>query len=200
MTETNENTKTSAKEKTQVIDEAHFFHPLQSSDEKETVASVDETEKQLKELMQGINEETSQLSEFLTEENKLVSELCLSLKQILKKLEVAINIPPQNIQLQEKVKKVILNEKGELVLIPEQGEKNSAFLAEYPPEVVMSVLWVIMPELAKAIKMYKRKLGARVNFFIGLKKELQKITKAIVKEEENTKPNGEQLTEAQTQR
>jgi len=188
----------------EAAEEAYFFHPVQLSeeteevlDEKEIEKSKVEIEQKLQELLKSITEETLQLSEFLMEENKLMNELCMSLKQILKKLNVSFNIPPRNVPLRKKVKKVILNQEGHLILVHEKGEVNSAFLAEYPPEIVMAVLWVIMPELAKVVMLYRKKISTRVNFFGKVRKELKSIVKAILGgKEETTVSSGEQTMDA----
>ncbi len=171
----------------EVVEETYFFHPVQLSeesgeilDEKEIEKSKVEIEQKLQELLKSINEETLQLSEFLMEENKIMDDLCMSLKQILKKLNVSFNIPPRDVPLRKKVKKVILNEEGHLILVYEKGEVYSAFLAEYPPEIVMAVLLVVMPEMAKVIMLYRKKISTRVNFFGRIKKELKGAVKAIV--------------------
>jgi hypothetical protein len=172
------------------VEEAYFFHPVQLSegsgevlDEKEIEKSKTEIEQKLQELLKSINEETLQLSEFLMEENKMMEDLCMSLKQILKKLNVSFNIPPQNIPIRTKIKKVILNEEGHLILVHEKGDVNSGFLAEYPPEIVMAVLWNVMPELAKVVMLYRKKISMRVNFFGKVKKELKDVVKAIIGKE-----------------
>jgi len=186
--------------KEEAVEEAYFFHPVQLSeetgellDEKEIEKSKVEIEQKLQELLKSISEETLQLSEFLMEENKLMDELCMSLKQILKKLNVSFNIPPQDIPLRKKVKKVILNEEGHLILVHEKGDVNSAFLAEYPPEIVMAVLWVVMPELAKVVMLYRKKISTRVNFFGKVKKELKGVVKAIVGKEGASDSGSEQV-------
>ena len=186
----NENSKPpeakTAENQEETVEEAHFFHPLQFS-ESEEVLNVEEIEKhkveleqKLQELLKSISEETLQLSEFLMEEDRLVKELCTSMKQILKKLNVSFNIPPRDIPLKAKVKKVILNEECHLILVYEKGEVHSAFLAEYPPEIVMATLLVIMPELAEVIMLYRKKISTRGSFFAKIRKELKNVVKAIV--------------------
>ncbi len=159
------------------VEEAYFFHPMEFSEGGEEVLDIEEIEKhkaefeqKLQELLKSISEETLQLSEFLMEEDKLIKELCNSLKQVLKRLNVSFNIPPREMPLKAKVKKVILNEECHLILIYEKGEVHSAFLAEYPPEIVMATLLVTMPELAKVIMLYRKKISARVSFFGRIKK------------------------------
>lgn len=167
-------------------EETYFFHPIQISDESAEVLSEEQIEKsraeveqKLQELLKTISEETLQLSEFLMEENNLVQELHTALKQILKKLNVSFNIPPKNLPLKRQVKKVILNEECHLIIVHEKGEVNSASLAEYPPEIVMAVLLAIMPELAKVVMLYRKKISTRVNFFGKVKRELKNVVKAI---------------------
>jgi hypothetical protein len=178
--------KTAEESQEETVEEAHFFHPLQFS-ESEEVLNAEEIEKhkvdleqKLQELLKSISEETLQLSEFLMEEDRLVKELCTAMKQILKKLNVSFNIPPREIPLKAKVKKVILNEECHLILVYEKGEVHSAFLAEYPPEIVMATLLVIMPELAEVIMLYRKKISTRVSFFAKIRKELKNVVKAIL--------------------
>lgn len=138
-----------------------------------------EVDQRLQELLKCISEETLQLRGFLTEENRLMNELCLSIKQIMKKLRVSFSIPPQNIQVKKKAKRVILKGDGHLMLVYEKGEVHSAFLAEYPPGVVMTVLWVVIPKLAEVVAEYRKKVSKRIGFFRKLKKELKSIAKAV---------------------
>lgn len=200
-TKPNENVETPMKEEqTEVTEEAYFFHPVQLSeeggetlDEKEIEKSKVEIEQKLQELLRSINEETLQLSEFLMEEHELMTEVCTSLKQVLKKLNVSFNIPPKDIPIKKKIKKVILNEEGHLILVYEKGDVYSAFLAEYPPEIVMAVLWVLMPELAKVIMLYRKKISTRVNFFGKVKKELKSVVKAIIGDKKRAEPAEESM-------
>ena len=187
----------------QTKEEAYFFHPVQFSeesgeflDEKEIEKSKVEMEQKLQELLKNINEETLQLSEFLMEENKMMDELCASLKQILKKLNVSFNIPKRYIPLRKNAEKVILNEEGHLIIVYEKGEVYSAFLGEYPPEIVMAVLWVIMPEMAKVIMLYRKKISTRANFFGKIKKELKGVVKAIIGKEAAPESDSEQTMDA----
>ncbi len=200
-TKPNENVETPMnEEQTEVTEEAYFFHPVQLSeeggetlDEKEIEKSKVEIEQKLQELLRSINEETLQLSEFLMEEHELMTEVCTSLKQVLKKLNVSFNIPPKDIPIKKKIKKVILNEEGHLILVYEKGDVYSAFLAEYPPEIVMAVLWVLMPELAKVIMLYRKKISTRVNFFGKVKKELKSVVKAIIGDKKRAEPAEESM-------
>jgi len=123
----------------------------------------------------------------------LMTEVCTSLKQVLKKLNVSFNIPPKDIPIKKKIKKVILNEEGHLILVYEKGDVYSAFLAEYPPEIVMAVLWVLMPELAKVIMLYRKKISTRVNFFGKVKKELKSVVKAIIGDKKRAEPTEESM-------
>jgi len=167
--------------------EETVFHPVQLSRKSEEVSveertdeSEIEVEQKLQELLKDISDETLQLREFLTEENRLMNELCTSIKQIMKKLSVSFDIPPRNIRVNKKIKRVILNEEGHLTFFYEKGEAHSAFLAEYPPEIVIAVLWVVMPKLAKVVITYRKKIRSRISLFKKLKSELKTIAKAVV--------------------
>lgn len=167
-----------------VTKEQSLLHPILLSDESikpsDKEKPTSEGEQRLQEILKSINDETLQLGDFLSSENMLVKELCTSLTEILKKLDVSFNIPQQDIPLGKKAKKVILTEQGHLSVTGEEGEVKSAFLAEYSPEIVMAVLWIVIPELTKVISLYRKRLSARVGFFEGIKKELKSVAKAIV--------------------
>lgn len=173
-------------------EDAKFFYPVQFPERKKGVLvekGMEEPQvgiEEVQELLRNIGEETSQLRGFLMEERKLMNELCVSIKQILKKINVSFNIPPQNIPVKKGAKRVILNEEGYLMLIYGRDDVNSAFLAEYPPRVVMAVLWVVMPKLAEVVTSYRKKVGKRVGFFRKLKRELKNIAKAVVGEKGET--------------
>jgi len=160
--------------------EEPIFHPVQLSSKNEADESEIEVEQKLQQLLKDISEETLQLREFLTEENRLMNELCVSIKQIMKKLGVSFDIPPRNIRVNKKIKRVILNEEGHLTFYHEKDEAHSAFLAEYPPEIVIAVLWTVMPKLAKVVTTYRKKIRSRISLFKKLKTELKTIAKAVV--------------------
>jgi hypothetical protein len=187
-TQTNENKEPSQKTETQsrTIEGAEVFCPLQLSQENseevnrmETEGSRVETEQKLQELLKNINEESLELSKFLAGENKLINEACTSLALVLEKLGVSFNIPPQDIPFQRKVKKAILNHEGHLALTYEGDEKHSGFLGEYPPEIVMAVLWIVIPELARTNTIHRKRISIRASFFGRVKEELKTVAKAI---------------------
>jgi hypothetical protein len=182
-------------------EQTYFFHPIQLSneneeilDEKEIEKAKSEVEQELQEVLKSISEEALQLSEFLIEENTVTTELCMSLKQILKKLNVCFNIPPQDLPLRRKVKKVVLNEEGILIVVHEKGDVTSSLLSEYSPEIVMAVLCAVLPELARVVSLYRKKLSTRVNFFGRLRKELKSVAKAIATTEEENASSEEEQT------
>ncbi|MEM2984776.1 MAG: hypothetical protein QXL24_06105 [Candidatus Jordarchaeaceae archaeon] len=165
------------------VREGFIFDSLEfSEDDKEELG-----EKQLQELLKRVSDEALQLSKFLVEEDKLIKEVCNSLKQVLKIINASFNIQPRKMPIKANLKKAILDEECRLVLVYEKGEANSAFLAEYPPEIVMSTLLAIMPELSRAITLYRKKIAVRIGFFENVRKELKTILKVIAGRGENLK-------------
>jgi hypothetical protein len=141
-------------------------------------------EQKIHELLKSINEESIQLGKILTDENRLVEEVCSSLMLITRKMGVSFNISPQSIPFKKPPEKVILSKEGRLTLTYEKDVEDSAFLAEYPPETVMATLWAVVPELAKAMGAYRRKVSSRANFFMKVKMELKTLAKSIAGNEE----------------
>ncbi len=178
---------------TEAQDNSGSFPPIQlpeanNGNAQETKISQ-QNEQKMQELLQSMNEESAKLSGHLAEENKIMIEICNSLVQVTKKLHVSIDIPSRDLPLKRNMKKAILGEDGYLKIQYDE-DTHSAFLAEYPSEVVMAVLWIAVPELTKAISVYRKRANSRMNFFEGLKKELKNITRTIVGDKtENTASN-----------
>jgi len=163
----------------QSSEEIYLSYPYQLQNE-ETDENFEKTkveiEKRFNELLTTISEETIQLSEFLLEEKKLIRELCMFLRQILKRLNMTFNIPTKALpELLPTVKKIVLNKEGHLIVMYEKEKVNSRVLEDYPPEIVLTVIWSVIPELEKSIKAYRRKISERVSIFERIKKELKNI-------------------------
>lgn len=179
--ETQAGAVTSAEAKTN--EETYLYYPYQLQNE-ETDENFEKTkveiEKRFNELLTTISEETLQLSEFLLEETKLIQELCMFLRQILRRLNMTFNIPLKAIpEMQERAKKIVLNKEGHLIVMYEKDKINSKILEDYPPEIVLSVIWNVIPELEKSIKTYRRRISERVSIFERIKKELKNIHKVF---------------------
>lgn len=183
MTETDVNQTPSEAQSNEAIAEPTPFHAMhlsnKNAEDLQDWAS-NEDQKRLQELLHKIDEESCQLSVCLAEERKLMVELCESMAEILKRLHISINIPPRNLPFQEKARKVFLSEEAFLKLSLEKDEEQSAFLGEYPPEVVMAVLQIVVPELHRTITSYKKKVSVRVSFFEEIRNEVKSIAKTIV--------------------
>jgi hypothetical protein len=183
----------------QGVAEEKTFVPLESSSkggsgsESEAKWTSEKTEQKLQELLKVISSESLQLNAFLSEENRLVNEVCLSLTQVMKKLQISFDIPAFNISSKRKIRKAILNDEGSLKLFYEKDGEKSDFLANYPPETVLAVLWAIMPELAGAMTSHRKRLSARISFIERVKKELKNVAKAVMETSSSTEQKKESL-------
>jgi hypothetical protein len=164
-----------------------FFYPfslgnqsLEELDEKEVEGTIVEIEEKFLDSLKVINEEILQLSEFLIEDRKLAQELCRLVKPILKHLNLSFTIPARAIPLFEKTDQIILNEDGHLIFVYEKNKIDSKALKEYPPEIVLLVFLNVIPKLGKVLKLYRRKVGMRVNFFEKIYRELENAKRAFV--------------------
>jgi hypothetical protein len=162
---------------------------------------VGEMEQKFDDLLRVVKEETLQLSEFLIEEKRLVQELCILLKLTLRQLNASFHISPKMISVPEKVKHVILNEESHLILIDDKGGVNSKALEDYSPEVILNVLWVVLPELSEIIVGYRKRISFRVNVFEKISRELRNLHKMFTRtHEEQALEGSETSTEEETPR
>jgi F0F1-type ATP synthase membrane subunit b/b' len=176
-----------------IITEA--IQPQKVEAETQSVREIEETMKEiehkLNDFLKVLNEETMQLSEFLMVEKTLTHELCRFLRQSLKRLNISFSIPPKAIPSLEKARQIILNEEGHLIVVQEKGRITSKLLEDYTPDIILMVLWNIIPELSKAMGTYRKRISFRVNFFEKLKKELKNIFKAFASSEGKLQENSD---------
>jgi hypothetical protein len=155
---------------------------------------VGEMEQKFDDLLRVVKEETLQLSEFLIEEKRLVQELCLLLKLTLRQLNASFHLSPKMISIPEKVNHVILNEEGHLILIDEKGGVNSKALEDYSPEIILNVLWVVLPELSEIIVGYRKRISFRVNVFEKISREFRNLNKMFTRTREEQAIEGSETT------
>jgi hypothetical protein len=165
---------------------------LEVEESKELEEKRGEIENKFNEFLAAINEETLQLSEFLIEEKKLTDELCGLLTQTLRRLKISFDIAPEYVAKLGEARQIKLNREGHLIIIRERDKVDSRLLSDYPPDVILTIVWVIIPELEKAMKVYRSRISKRVNLLEKIKQELKNIEKAFSPTEAK---NSEQLGE-----
>lgn len=175
--------KSEAQQASASAEDVYLSYPYkllsEETDENFEKTKVD-IEKRFNELLTTLSEETIQLSEFLMEEKKLIQELCMFLRHILKRLNMTFDIPLKAVpEMQTKAKKIMLNREGHLIVMYEKDKVNSRILEDYPAEIVLSVIWNIIPELEKSIKTYRKKISERVGIFERIRKELKNINRVF---------------------
>ncbi len=136
------------------------------------------------ELLRTIGEECLQLSEFLIEERGLTKELCGLLGEILGNLRISFEIPSEYVRCLGRARQMELNSEGHLIIVREDGKVESKLLEDYPPSVIATVLWLVIPNLEKEIRAYLKKISRRVGLLEKIKHELKNIRKAFSPNEE----------------
>lgn len=152
---------------------------LEVEDSKELEEKYGEIENKFNEFLTAISEETLQLSEFIVEEKKLTNELCGSLTQTLRRLKISFDISPKYVTKLGEARQIKLNKEGHLIIIRERDKVDSKLLSDYPPDIILTVVWVIIPELEKALKAYRSRISKRVSLLEKIKQELKNIEKAF---------------------
>ena len=175
--------------KSDASEEAYLCYPvkLQSDETSEDFEKTKtEVERKFAELLTTLSEETLQLSEFLIEERKLVQELCSALREILRSLNMSLDISVKSVpDFAGKVKQVTLNNEGHLLLIHENGEVVSKLLENYPPQVILAIVWNVVPKLEKFLRNYRRKISDRVGIFEKVRKGLKNIRQVLASSEQS---------------
>jgi len=168
---------------------------MEATESKEREKLMGEMEQKFEELLRIIREEALQLSEFLIEERRLTHELYALLKPVLKHLNTTFNIPTKAIPLSEKAKQIFLNAEGHLIILDEKNRVSSKALEDCSPEVILNVLWVVIPELSGSIMSYRKRVSFRVSLFDRINRELKNLYKIFVKRPESPEEDEEAQTE-----
>lgn len=137
---------------------------------------------QLQESLKTINEEALQLSEFILQETKLIRELCLLLKQVLKQLNMSFGLPATIFPSEARTQRVILNQEAHLILINDKNEVTSKPLEDCPPQVIFNIVSSIVPEMGRSLASYRKKVSSRVSLFDRMNQELRNLRNILVGE------------------
>jgi len=130
---------------------------------------------QIQESLKILSEETLQLSEFLWQEEKLIKELCVLLKLVLKQMNLSFNVPANVLPQTDKIQRIILNDEAHLILINDQNEVKSKALEDYPPPVIFNLVSFVIPELTKSFTSYRKRISVRISLFDRINQELRNI-------------------------
>ena len=152
--------------------------PRQAERTRETGEKPWESESRLTELLKTINHETSQLTNSIVEERKLTNELCSLLTQILIRLKISFNVPPEYVANLEKATQIRINEEGRLIAIAGDSGRFE-YLENYSTDTIMTVLLAIIPGLEEAIKAHRKTVSQRVSLLEKAKLELKSLQKAF---------------------
>jgi len=152
-------------------------HPivLQIGDED----AIREVKKKFFNLLESIGEDARQLSEFIVEERNLIREICKHLRMIFSGLGLSVSLPPDLLSDFFDCREVVLNAQGHLILIDVEGNVESRSLEKYPPEVVLAVLWGLVPKLRETFTDRIKKVYARISLFERIHEEFRGIDRAI---------------------
>ena len=147
---------------------------------------VRELETKLSSLMRVITEDARQLSEHLAAEENAVREVCRYLERILSKLNLSVSIPGDAVPSMKKYREAILNPECHLILIDKDNSVESRSLSKYPPEIILAVVWALIPKLREEVSAYLRKVSVRLGFLEVVKEELSNIQKPFTHSEKDS--------------
>jgi len=166
-------------EEMESTEEELFSYPFFLQDEEANSEKVKEIEEKFFNLLKVINEDTRQLSEFLVEEENLVKEICACLKDIFYRLDLSVTLPTKHFSNLKEYKEIILNSQGHLIFLDKEGAVESKSLESYPPEIILTVVWGVIPKLRETVNDYMRKVNFRLNFFEKINEEFKSIQKSL---------------------
>lgn len=136
-------------------------------------------EKRFYNELKSLSEGAMQLAEFLSEDKRLCHEICSLLRDSLGRLDLTIEVPVKALPFLEKAERAMLNAKCHLIVVDEDGKIDSMALEDYPPEVVLMVVWNIIPKLKVLVGEYTKKVKRRVEYFDRTSRDLRSLQGAF---------------------
>lgn len=152
-----------------------YFSILQDKDAENE--KVKEVEEKFFSLLKALNEDTRQLSEFMIEEGNMIKELCTYLSKIFSQLDLSVVLPLMPVPWMEGCKEAILNSQGHLIIVKDKVESKS--LEKYPPDVVLMVIWAVIPQLKELVDSYMKRISKRISIFERVTEELKNIQRTF---------------------
>jgi hypothetical protein len=144
-------------------------------------------------ILRSINDDTKQLGEYLIEERNMVKAICTYLRRIFSQLNIAIILPNIPVPPFKTCKEIILNSQGHLIIVKEDDKVESRSLQKYPPEIVLIVIWGVIPKLKEIINAYMRQVSTRLDFFEKINEELKSVQESFEIPQEGDEEGSEDL-------
>lgn len=141
---------------------------------------------QIQESLRIIKEETSQLSESLLQEEVRIKELCVLLKQVLRKLNISFKIPKDIVPQTWKAQRTILTDEAHLIFANDKDEVKSKALVDHSPQVILNVVSFIIPKLSRSLASYRKEVGSRTELFDRINHELRNLHNIFVNRSNKT--------------
>jgi hypothetical protein len=101
------------------------------------------------------------------------------LRDSLRQLDISIEISSKALPFIQNAERIILNTKGHLIIFSKDKKIDSMTLEDYPPEVVLMVVWNIIPKLKLLISEYTDKVKQRVEYFDRISRDLRSLKGAF---------------------
>ena len=166
-------------ETSETLDEEYSNYLAILKDKDSNDEKIREVEEKFSELLRSINDDTKQLGEFLIEERNMVKDICIYLKGIFSQLNIAIILPNIPIPPFKTSKEIILNSQGHLIIVKEDNIVESRPLQNYPPEVVLIIVWGVIPKLKEIIHTYMKQVSSRINLLDKINEELKNVQESF---------------------
>jgi hypothetical protein len=161
-------------------DEGFILYPcrLKDIEDLESIrrdSDSERVEKKFFDELKSLSEEALQLTEFLSEDKRLSHEICSLLKDSMGRLDLTVEVPVKALPFLEKVERILLNSHCHLIIVDEDEKIESMDLEEYPSEVVLMVVWNIIPKLKILLSEYTKRVKLRVEYFDKISRDLRSL-------------------------
>jgi hypothetical protein len=150
-------------------------------------------------LLHTINEEAMQLGEFIATETKTVYEICGNLQYVFHHLGLSVDLPSSLITWRRNVQKATYNDHGHLILVMTNGEIESKALEQLSPEIVLTVVWGVIPKLGEIVSTRLKHAETRISLFEKIRVNLRNLQNNLSTSVDSETQDSRELQEQQVQ-
>ena len=132
--------------------------------------------------LEGLLDETLQVYEFNNEEENAIGEICDTIGMMLIQMKTSISISPDLVAPNNTVKRAILNQNGQIMIMYRDDEVEYKKLTNFRSGILIDILNDLFPKLKEAAVEYRKHLEERLSLYRATSKKMKKIEKVFREE------------------
>ena len=129
--------------------------------------------------LDSLVDETLQVYEYNGQEDAALKEICDTVAMMLTQMKTAISISAVLVGPNNTVKRAILGQNGQVMIVYRDDEVEYRSLVDFRPSILIEIFNDIFPKLKEAAIEYRKHLEERLTLYRTTNKSFKKIEKVL---------------------